>query len=55
MDKKDLVKKALMAIGFVIGGIGGASAAKKIPDELDEIKSELKKSKSDPVDNQTEE
>ena len=56
MDKKDFVRRAIMIIGFVIGGIGGASAAKKLPDELEEIKSEIRKAKSDPVaDNQTEE
>lgn len=49
MDKKSVITKVLMAIGFVIGGIGGAAAAGSLPDDLKTIQDKMVKPLSDPV------
>ena len=55
MDKKSIVTKVLMVIGFVIGGIGGAAAAGSLPDDLKTVQDKMTKPLSDPVETQTEE
>lgn len=55
MDKKSIVTKVLMVIGFVIGGIGGAAAAGSLPDDLKTVQDKMTKPLSDPVETPAEE
>ena len=41
MDKKSIVTKVLMVIGFVAGGIGTAVTAGEIPDNIEKAKALL--------------
>ena len=38
MDKKSIVTKVLMLIGFIAGGIGTAVTAGEIPDNIEKAK-----------------
>lgn len=41
MDKKSIVTKILMVIGFIAAGIGGAVTAGEIPDNIEKAKALL--------------
>jgi hypothetical protein len=49
MDKKSVITKVLMVLGFVIGGIGGAATAASLPDDLKTIQGKKVKPLPDPV------
>jgi hypothetical protein len=47
MDKKGVITKILMAIGFVACGIGGAVTAGEIPENIEKAKKLLATSKEE--------
>lgn len=54
MDKKGVITKILMAIGFVAAGIGGAVTAGEIPENIEKAKA-LLTSKKEETPEKTEE
>jgi hypothetical protein len=55
MDKKGVITKILMAIGFVACGIGGAVTAGEIPENIEKAKKLLAASKEEETPDKTEE
>lgn len=47
MDKKSVITKILMVVGFVGAGIGGAVAAGEIPDNIEKAKALLQSKKEE--------
>lgn len=54
MDKKKIVTRILMAIGFVACGIGGAVTAGELPDNIEKAR-KLLESKEEETPDKTEE
>lgn len=50
MDKKSVITKVLMAIGFVAAGIGGAVTAGEIPENIEKAKKLLGQKEEAPVE-----
>lgn len=48
MDKKSVITKVLMVIGFVAAGIGGAVTAGEIPENIEKAKALLSKKEETP-------
>lgn len=55
MDKKGVITKILMVIGFVACGIGGAVTAGEIPENIEKAKKLLAASKEEETPDKTEE
>lgn len=54
MDKKSIVTKILMVIGFVSAGIGGAVAAGELPENIEKAKALLSKKEEETPDEKSE-
>jgi hypothetical protein len=50
MDKKGIVTKILMLIGFVGAGIGGAVAAGELPENIEKAKKLLAQKEEEPTE-----
>lgn len=48
MDKKSVITKVLMVIGFIGAGIGGAVTAGEIPENIEKAKALLSKKEETP-------
>ena len=47
MDKKKAVTYGLMAIGAIIGALGGAATASEIPEHIEKVKGAIGSPKED--------
>lgn len=54
MDKKGVVTKILMVIGFIACGIGGAVTAGELPDNIEKAKELLTRKDEDAPEEKTE-